>query len=81
MFNNIYVLGPGASGVPCADTYYGTAILSEPENKALHDAVFKTMSESKVAAFFSMHSYSQLLLLPHAHTHALPGDYDELVSL
>ena len=74
---NLY-LGTGASTNKCSDTYCGTGPMSEPENKALQDAVEST---EDVRAFFSMHSYSQLLLVPYAYGNVLAPDYSELVSI
>lgn len=71
----------GAAGVSfdkCADTYLGETAFSEPETKALQDAISKTPN---VIAFFSFHAYSQLLLLPYAHGQEDAPNIDFLTTM
>ncbi|NXH20489.1 CBPB1 Carboxypeptidase, partial [Bucco capensis] len=69
----------GASKYPCDATYCGSAPESEKETKALADFIREHLSTIK--AYFTIHSYSQLLLFPYSYTSKLPSDYKELNSI
>ncbi|XP_062438671.1 carboxypeptidase B [Rhea pennata] len=69
----------GASNRPCDSTYCGHAPESEKETKALADFIRKHLSTIK--AYFTIHSYSQLLLFPYSYTYKHPGNYEELNSI
>merc|ERR1740121_2048891 len=56
--------GPGASSFGCADDYYGTSAMSEPEIQALA-ALF---DEAPMSVFIDVHSYTQLVLSSWCHT-------------
>ena len=53
--------GPGASGYPSDETYYGTGPFSEPETTAISDFL---LAHPNIVAFMDYHSYSQLLMWP-----------------
>lgn len=71
-------VGAGSSSNWCSDTYRGGSANSEPEAQAVIDAVAET---GDVRSYLSVHSYSQLLLVPHAYAAIKAPDYDELVRL
>jgi hypothetical protein len=53
----------GSSADPCHDTYHGSGAFSESESKAVKDF----LEQNKVNVFITMHSYSQLWLIPFGH--------------
>jgi len=53
----------GSSSNPCSDTYAGSSAFSEPETKLTSDFINTIASE--LDAFISLHSYSQLILIPY----------------
>ena len=63
--------GPGASGDPCDDTYYGSAAFSEPETAAMRDFA---IAHPQIVSSQSYHSYSQLFMSPYGYTSTLPPD-------
>ncbi len=79
--------GPGTSTNPCAQTYRGTAGASEPEQQAL-EALFADLWPSRPTApgvpvpdsttgtFITIHSYSDLILLPPGSGPLTPDDAD-----
>lgn len=77
--NSPFFSALGASKLPCADTYCGSAPESEKETKALADFIREHLSTIK--AYLTIHSYSQLLLFPYSYSYKLPPNYLELVSL
>ncbi|CAG0924175.1 unnamed protein product, partial [Notodromas monacha] len=68
--------GPGTSDDPCSEIYHGASPFSESEVKAVSDYILE--NSAAIAAFFDIHSYSQLVLLPWGDSADLPEDYDEL---
>ncbi|XP_077168751.1 carboxypeptidase B2 [Paroedura picta] len=71
--------GKGASGYPCDETYCGPHPESEPEVKAV--TRFLRRHQSRIKAYITMHSYSQLVLFPYSYTYNRSKDHDELLSL
>ncbi|XP_025895323.1 carboxypeptidase B [Nothoprocta perdicaria] len=69
----------GASDNPCDSTYCGRAPESEKETKALADFIREHLSTIK--AYFTIHSYSQLLLFPYSYTYKYPSNFEELNSI
>ena len=63
---------------PCAAVYGGPEPFSEPESKAVSNYIFQIRSRIKI--FFSLHSYSQLWLLPWGYTTEQPTDVQNLVK-
>lgn len=76
--NNYDLIGAGSSSNWCADTYRGGSANSENEAKAVIGAVAET---GRVVSYLSIHSYSQLLLVPYAYSTVKAPDYDELVTV
>jgi murein tripeptide amidase MpaA len=68
--------GSGSSGNPCSQTYAGKTPHSEREVKSLTDYV-SSMS-SRVKLFVSLHSYSQIMLLPYGYSSDIPQEYPDL---
>jgi len=64
----------GASNIPCADTYCGSAPFSEIEV----ESVVEYLSALPLAAYFAYHSYGQMYMTPYGYTADLPADYDLL---
>ncbi|CAG2173202.1 unnamed protein product, partial [Oppiella nova] len=69
----------GASSSPCSDTYCGTAAFSEIEAKNM--AALVTAKRGNVAAYFSVHSYSQLWMYPWGYKTASPSNAKQLDDL
>ncbi|KAG8250451.1 hypothetical protein J6590_101274 [Homalodisca vitripennis] len=67
----------GASDDPCKETYAGARAFSEPETKAVADFIMD--HKDRMAAFITLHSYSQMWLVPWGYTRSRVKDYDDLV--
>ncbi|KAE9555329.1 hypothetical protein FO519_001488 [Halicephalobus sp. NKZ332] len=62
----------GSSSDPCHETYHGPSAFSEPESRAVKEFLEK----NPVKAFITLHSYSQLWLIPYGHRkRSYPQDY------
>lgn len=70
--------GAGSSSNWCSDTYRGDSANSEPEAQAVIAAVAEA---GDVRSYLSIHSYSQLLLVPHAYAAIKAPDYNELKNV
>ncbi|XP_018013515.2 carboxypeptidase B-like [Hyalella azteca] len=57
--------GIGSSRRPCSDIFRGPAAFSEPETRAVRDAFLEVRSEVK--GYISLHSYSQVIMLPWSY--------------
>ncbi|XP_077503073.1 uncharacterized protein LOC144113694 [Amblyomma americanum] len=57
--------GAGTSGHPCSDIYRGAQAFSEAESRAIRDAILELGSRTK--GYVTVHSYSQLLMVPYGH--------------
>lgn len=65
----------GSSADPCHETYHGPSAFSEPEARAVRDF----LEDHHVKAFFTLHSYSQLWLIPYGHKRRnYPEDYTKI---
>lgn len=69
----------GSSSNVCSPAFAGMKPFSEPESRAL--ANFMLKQRSKLAMYISLHSYSQMWLLPWGFSEARPEDFSELYSL
>jgi len=69
----------GSSNNKCTDTYHGPAAFSEVENVAVRD--FLLARKEQLVFYNSIHSYSQLILLPWGFQSDTPADYDEMYAL
>jgi murein tripeptide amidase MpaA len=69
--------GAGTSSSPSSDVYRGPKPFSEPETKAASDFILAHKDTMK--AFISVHSFSQLWLIPYSYArNTQPADGDEL---
>jgi murein tripeptide amidase MpaA len=69
----------GSSSDKCSDTYHGPEAFSEPENVNVRN--FIETRRGDWLFYNSIHSYSQLILLPWGYTNDLPEDYDQMYEL
>jgi len=69
----------GSSDDPCHGLYMGPEPFSEIENRNVRD--FILARKDKFIFYNSIHSYSQLILLPWGYTRDLPEDYDDMLSV
>lgn len=67
--------GPGTSADSCSEIFRGSAAFSEAESRAIRDGVLSIGSRLK--AFFTLHSYSQLWMTPYGHSRETPPDYED----
>jgi len=63
----------GSSNNPCSDTYMGPSAFSEVENRNVRDFLWERKDNIKF--FNTLHSYSQLVLLPWGFSYELPPNY------
>ncbi|XP_076358373.1 carboxypeptidase B-like [Tachypleus tridentatus] len=71
--------GAGTSRDPCSEIYCGDAPFSETEARAIRDAILAV--KSRIKAYFGVHSFSQLWMIPYGYTSALPHDYNNLMRI
>ncbi|XP_063285507.1 carboxypeptidase O-like [Pelobates fuscus] len=69
----------GASENCSTLTYCGTGPNSEPESAAVADLVGSLKSE--ILCFLTIHSYSQLILLPYGYTKDPSKNHDEMLTV
>jgi len=70
--------GVGSTNNPCDDTYKGTHPFSEPETKALSEAMKKVNNLKLVV---SLHSFGEKVLYPWGYTSDPPANRDNLVAV
>ncbi|PIO63621.1 shTK domain protein, partial [Teladorsagia circumcincta] len=72
----------GSSDDPCSEIYQGTGAFSEPETKAIRDAILSRRYRGRVDAFITLHTYSQIWIHPYGHRKdSYPGDIQELYDV
>ncbi|XP_015433607.1 PREDICTED: carboxypeptidase B-like [Dufourea novaeangliae] len=69
----------GASSDPCHETYAGPHPFSEPETKAMADYILA--NKQNIRMYLTLHSYSQMWLVPWGYTYSKPSDYSELANV
>ncbi|XP_072513522.1 carboxypeptidase B2 [Salminus brasiliensis] len=69
----------GASSFPCSEIYCGQFPESEPEVEAV--AKFLRSKQDSVKLYFTIHSYSQMLLFPYSYTYDQAHNHAELLDL
>jgi murein tripeptide amidase MpaA len=69
----------GASNNPCSDTYGGSSAFSEVETE--RSAAFIDNIADDIVLYLSLHSYSQLILLPYGHNNNRYPDYAEYMRI
>ncbi|RCN28438.1 zinc carboxypeptidase [Ancylostoma caninum] len=71
----------GSSDDPCSEIYQGTGAFSEPEARAVRDAILSRRYKGRVDAFITLHTYSQIWIHPYGHRKdSYPGDIQELIG-
>lgn len=73
--------GPGSSTDPSQFDFAGSGPNSEPEVKVLSDFLTANRQTSRIDAFISLHSYSQLIMFPYGHTEEHIDNYDDLKAI
>lgn len=71
----------GASPDPCAYDYAGKSVFSEKEAKHISEYLKKIVQSARIQTYISLHSYSQLLMFPHASTSDKAENYDDLLAI
>merc|ERR1712038_1420379 len=69
----------GSSNDKCSGTYHGPSAWSEVENVAISNFILGIKQE--IIFYNSIHSYSQLILLPWGFQSQTPDDYDQMYEL
>jgi len=69
----------GTSNDRCQDTYHGPEAFSEVENVVVRN--FIAARQEQIIFYNSLHSYSQLILLPWGYQSETPDDYHEMYLL
>jgi len=69
----------GSSDSACSETYHGPEAFSEVENQHIRDFVWANKDQIKF--FNTIHSFSQLILLPWGFSTTPPDNYDKLFAL
>jgi len=70
----------GASTDPCRDSYHGDEPLSEAESKAIQKGVEimrERYGDQHIAAFVSIHAYSQFWMSPYGYKKSHSKDYED----
>lgn len=67
------------SSSPCQDTYCGDYAFSEPETRAIRNALWATQGRTEF--YFSLHSFGQLWMFPYAYSDARVPEYDQLMNI
>ncbi|XP_020278332.1 carboxypeptidase B-like [Pseudomyrmex gracilis] len=68
-----------SSSDPCHENYSGPFAFSEPETKAIADHILA--NKQHIRMYLTLHSYSQMWLLPWSHTRSKPADYSDLMNV
>ncbi|XP_040067957.1 zinc carboxypeptidase-like [Ixodes scapularis] len=71
--------GVGTSNDTCSEIYCGDSPFSEPETRALRDAVLA--AQDRVSFYFGLHSYSLLWMFPYSYTTKNATNYQELLTI
>lgn len=73
--------GPGSSNNKCTEIYRGTEAFSEPESDNMRRFIEAKKAEGvNWRAYYAIHSYAQMWLVPWGWTYDLPEDYDDLIK-
>jgi murein tripeptide amidase MpaA len=71
--------GDTSSSDACTDDFRGPRAFSEPETKAMADFIFTRKDQIKI--YLTMHSYSQMWLVPWGYKGEKPKDYYDMYIL
>ena len=67
-----------ASDNKCDQSYKGSAPFSEPESQAIRKGVqMMKRNSGQIAAFISIHAYSQFWMSPYGYSYTKPQDYGD----
>lgn len=77
--DHLFHLATGASPDPCTEIYCGPFPESEPESQAV--ANFLRSHKESIQIYLSIHSYSQMLIIPYSCTEDEAENHSELVWL
>jgi len=69
----------GVSSDPCSDTWPGDSPFSEVSTRAVADYI--RANSNNMVFFITMHSFTQLWLVPWAYDYLYPSDYNELLRV
>ncbi|KAL3998933.1 Zinc carboxypeptidase family protein [Acanthocheilonema viteae] len=70
----------GSSFSPCSNIYHGSYAFSEPETKAIRDAILRL--NGRIKAYLSLHTYSQLWIYPYSHAkNTYSSDVNDLIAV
>lgn len=64
---------------PCQETYAGPSAFSEPETRAMSNFIME--HRDRIIIYLSLHSYSQMWLMPFSSTKSKSHDYDDLLYM
>ncbi|XP_065284471.1 carboxypeptidase B-like [Dermacentor albipictus] len=68
-----------SSNDPCSDGYCGDGPFSEPEVRAVRDALVSTQGRTEF--YFSMHSFSQYWMYPYGYTNVSVPNHELLANI
>ncbi|TKR95883.1 hypothetical protein L596_009993 [Steinernema carpocapsae] len=72
----------GTSYSPCSEIFHGAGAFSEPETRAVRDAIVNSELTGKIDALITLHAYSQLWIYPFSHQKfAYPEDIADLKAV
>ncbi|XP_077489509.1 carboxypeptidase B-like isoform X2 [Amblyomma americanum] len=64
---------------PCTDTYCGDNAFSEPEARAIRDALQAVQKRTEF--YFSVHSFGQLWMFPYGYSRERVPEYNQLLNI
>lgn len=73
--------GIGASSDPCAYDFAGGSAASEVETQILQQFLKQNARSSRIRTYFSMHSFSQLIMFPYGYTADKVQNYNDLKTI
>lgn len=73
--------GPGASSDPCRYDFAGGSEASEPETQTLASYLVEHVPKLRIKSYFSIHSFSQLVMFPYGYKTDRVPNYDDLVAI
>lgn len=73
--------GIGASSDSCAYDFAGGSAAGEPETQVIQNFVKENAQSARIKTYFSMHSYSQLIMFPYGYTSDRVSNYEDLKSI
>ncbi|KAM7282822.1 zinc carboxypeptidase [Ixodes scapularis] len=71
--------GVGTSNRPCAGTYCGESPFSEPESRAIKNAV--EAAKGRISFYFSLHNFGLMWMFPYAYTDKNAPNHKDLLTI